>query len=210
MIRVLRSRDVGQVVVVAAALVVLSSVWGRLKAKPTSWTLSREEMTEVRALPRRPLVFDGTFRDTLVLFMDYRCGFCAVVYPGLVRADAHYGVVVRHLVAGPNSLSAQAAVAAECARRIGGFHSYSYALYAKRDSIGTLSWRTYLAAAGIPDTGGFMGCVDRRDPLGLIEEDTRLGQQLGLAGTPAIVFRGRMYVGPGRMEEVSRILQSRR
>jgi protein-disulfide isomerase len=208
--RLLRLRDLGHVIIVAAALVGLASVWRKRIALRTSWPLSHDEMTRVREYPRHRLVFNGAFRDTLVLFLDYRCAYCAVVYPGLVRADAHYGVVVWHLVDSRNSLSVQAAIAAECARGLGAFHPYSYALFAKRDSIGMLSWQDYLAAAGITDTGGFMRCVDRRDPLRVIEEDTRLGQRLGLAGTPAVIFRGRLYVGPTRMEEIERIIQFQR
>lgn len=130
------ARPIEGIAVVAAAVVLAAGVHQRVTAPREAWDLSADERRQLRDHGNRPLVFPGVFRDTIVLFLDYRCPSCAVLYPDLVRTDARYAVVVRHLAGPKGSLSAQAAIAAECARREDRLHAYSYALFARRDSIG--------------------------------------------------------------------------
>jgi protein-disulfide isomerase len=188
-------RATEHVLAVAAALVLLSFGWRRLSARPDIITLSAAQIGAMQKRLERPLVFPGSYADTLVLFLDYRCPYCAVHYGDIVRHDAPYGVVVRHVVASVNSLEAQAAVAAECARGEGRFHAFSYALFARRDSIGYLSWRSFGAVAGVENSDRLSECIESRAPIGTIREDMELAHQLGVLGTPAVAYRGRMYLG---------------
>ena len=183
-----RIRDIEHVVVVAAAFVLIISLWHRLSVTSDIRTLSKAQKTVLREQSERPLVFPGNYPDTVVFFLDYRCPYCAVLYSDMVRDDARYGIVVRHVVANRNTLSAQAAVAAECARREGKFHAFSYALFARRDSIGLLSWQEFATAAGVPELDSLSQCIEYRTPIDVIEDDTELAQQLGLTGTPVAIY----------------------
>jgi protein-disulfide isomerase len=191
---------------VAAVVVLAAALWQRLAGPRNPRSLTAAQTRLLSAEPARPLVFNGSFPDTLVLFLDYQCRYCAALYPELVRADAPYGVIVRHLVGDRNSLSAQAAVAAECARMEGKFHAYSYALFARRDSIGVLSWQAYANAAGLPESDALSRCIESRATIQVTDRDTKLGTQLGLNGTPAAVVRGMVYVGPSPILEALRDL----
>ena len=197
-----RFRDVGHVLVIAAALVIVSTLWNRFSRPPTTWALSDNDRLALVEPDMRHTVFSGSFVDTLVFFIDYRCAYCAVLYPGIVRKDAPYGVIVRHLVNGPHSLSAQAAVAAECAGASAKFHEYSYALFSRRDSIGRISWQRFLDLAGIADSDSILSCIENRAPIDTISEDTELGHKLGIQGTPALIYQGHAYVGPTRITEL--------
>ena len=191
-----RLRNLQYVLVVAAAFVLLFSFWSRSTRDSSVRTLSPSESQAVQSRPQRPLALPGEYRDTVILFLDYHCPYCAALYPDLVRARSAYGVDVRHVVAGPNSVIAEAAIAAECARQQGRFHPYSYALFGKRDSIGALPWEAYGIAAGVPDLATLTSCVERRLPLAWIEWDTKLVRDIGLKATPTVVYGGRIYTGP--------------
>ncbi len=197
-----RFRDLGHVLVVAAALIIASTLWGHFSRPPTTWALSEIDRLALVEPDTRHTVFSGSFIDTLVFFIDYRCAYCAVLYPSIVRKDAPYGVIVRHLVNGPHSLSAQAAIAAECAGASEKFHEYSYALFSRRDSIGRVSWQRFLELAGVADSGPILSCIEKRAPIHVINEDTELGHRLGIQGTPALIYQGHAYVGPTRITEL--------
>lgn len=203
------ARTIERIAVVAASVVLAASVYQRYTAPRITWTLSTEQQRELREQSGHRLVFPGVFRDTIVLFLNYQCGLCAALYPELVRADAAYGVVVRHLTGDRGSSSTQAAIAAECARREDRIHAYSYALFAKRDSIGLLAWEEFGRVAGMEDFARFSRCIENHDPLELVDADTRLGISLGLTGTPAAILHGRVHLGGAQVESMLRELNGR-
>jgi len=205
-----RLGDLRNVVVLAAAFVLLSSLWSRFSATRETRSLSAGQIKALRDGPARPLIFPGNYRDTVVLFLDYRCPYCAALYPDIVRADARYGVIVRHAIDDRNSLRGQAAVAAECARRQGRFHAFSYALFSRRDSIGLLSWETFGVAAGVSQPDSLAQCIEHRATIGIVEDDSKLTRQLGVSGTPAAIYGGRIHVGPFSILEMLRVLNSSR
>lgn len=199
------ARPLHTVVVVAAVLVLLSALRTRLAGPPDVRTLSAAQAEAFHNTSPAPLVFAGDYPDTLTLFLDYRCGYCAAIYPDLVRPDAPYGIVVRHVAPDRNTLSAQAAVAAECARRQGRFHAFSYALLARRDSIGLLSWEAFGRLAGVPSLEALTACTEARATIARIDADLNLSQRLDLTMTPVALYRGRLYFGPVRIGEIRRV-----
>lgn len=199
-----RMRDLERVAVVAAVGVLAMSFWHRVSLTPVSRRLSAVETRVLREQSGRPLVFPGSYSDTIIVFMDYRCPYCAALYPDVVRPESRVGIVVRHAMADRGSRSAQAAVAAECARREGTFHAFSYALFARRDSIGLVAWEEYAAVAGVPDVPRLAQCIEKRATIQLVDEDMQLARRLDLPGTPVAIHRGRLYVGPVGMGELMR------
>lgn len=201
---IFRMRDLERVAIVAAVGVLAMSFWQRLSLTPVSRGLSAAEARLLSGQTGRPLVFPGSYSDTIIVFLDYRCPYCAALYPDVVRPESRVGIVVRHALADQGSRSAQAAVAAECARQEGKFHAFSYALFARRDSIGVISWERFAAAAGVPDLPRFSLCIDKRATMELVDEDMQLARRLDLPGTPVAIHRGRMYVGPVGLGELMR------
>lgn len=197
------ARDLGQVLAVAICLIAISSLWrGHAQAEAGIQELTASEREALAVVKRRPLVIPGAFSDTVLLFVDYRCAYCAALYPDFVRQGLPFGIEMRFALANRNSLSAQAAIAGECARQQGKFHPYSYALFSRRDSIGVLSWETYAKTAGVPDLQRHARCIAIRETLPLIEEDVAFSQQMGISSTPVAVFGNKRYVGPVRIVEL--------
>lgn len=173
---------------------IVAFIWRGKSTRISERSLNASQ-SETLAKMDRPLVFQGQFNDTLILFVDYSCRYCAALYPELVRPDAPYGLVVIH-IADRRSPLFQAAVAAECARNLRRFYSFSYGLFAKRDSVGRIPFESFAAQAGVRDLAGFSQCVENRIPYRIVEEDMRLALMLGIEGTPAAVLHGKLYQGP--------------
>lgn len=182
----------------AVAMFVYHAAWLLRKPKDVRH-LRPDEVAAISEAPGARLVFEGAHRDTLTVFLSYRCPYCAGLYSDIVRPDAPRAVIVRHVALNASTIEAQAAVAAECARRYDRFHSYSYALFAKRDSVGSLPWVSFAVQAGIRDTSGFMRCVESRLPLPVVLDDISLARRLGVPGTPALAWRRRLVIGPVRV-----------
>lgn len=193
-----------KVAAAAALFVAADRAYQHLLAPRPVRSLSAQERAAISGMSTQVAVFPSASPDTIVLFVDYRCGYCAVLYTDIVRERAPYAVVIRHVTESRHSMSALAAIAAECSRLQGRFHPFSYALFGKRDSIGLLAWDNFAATAGVPDPIAFSRCVDQRATIGMVDDDRVLAEHLGLPGTPAALFAGRLYVGPVAVGDVIR------
>jgi len=135
--------------------------------------------------------------DTVVVFSDYRCPYCGVLYQDVFNDQSNVALILRHAVfeeAG-RSLGTQAAIAAECARMQERFHTYSYALFSRRDSLGLLSWVHYAQIARVPDIDSFQRCVSMRSTASHVDHDSQLAKQLAIVETPTAVYQNRLYRG---------------
>lgn len=180
--------------------------WGRSHAGVHE--LSEAELDGIALRHTLPLVFPGTFSDTLYLFLDYRCPYCGALYPDVVRQDAPYGIVVVHASGDLVTPSHQAALAAECARSSQRFHAYSYALYARRDSIGILAWEEYAKAAGIAGLTEFSRCIELRQARKVLATSQDILSRIDLQGTPALLRGRRLIRGPEAIfKEVATIVR---
>lgn len=151
--------------------------------------------------PARTLGFPNAL-VTMVELSDFQCSFCrkfwAETLPrlkeiyiknGKVRfAYQHFAILGEHSFA--------AAQAAECAREQEKFWPYHDKLF---ESQGGLAFtdaklKRYARELGL-DAGAFTQCLDSGKYRQKVEDETKLGLQLGARGTPTFFLNGRMLPG---------------
>ena len=189
-------RDAERMLAIVGVITLIVLGWQRLAPARPGRALSPAEVALLRKHRPPGLVFPGAYPDTIELFIDYTCVYCAALYPVAAARGPSYGLAVHYVTGNTGSPSFEAAMAAECARRQGRFHQFSYELFARRDSLGVLPWRQFGAHAGISDLNALAECIGRRDAMDRIVADRKLAEQLHLRGTPSLIDRGRLYTGP--------------
>lgn len=63
-------------------------------------------------------------------------------------------------------------------------------LFRKQDSLGLKPWAGYATEAGVPDTAAFNACASTTTATARIDEGLRIGNAIGVRGTPTIVVNG--------------------
>lgn len=139
---------------------------------------------------------------TMFELSDFQCTFCRKFWvetlPRLKDTYVKNGQVrfaYQHFVLlGAHSLAA--AQASECARGQKKFWPYHDKLF---ESQGRLAFtdaklKRYAEQLGL-HMGAFAQCLDSRKYQQKIEEDTKLGFELGARGTPTFFFNGKILVG---------------
>jgi protein-disulfide isomerase len=168
--------------------------------------LSEADWTELRSAAS---FFPSDGRDSVVVFVDLECPYCAKldreirhlasVSPTLSVGIAHYPLRELHRFAQPG------AIASECAREQGRFHDFVSKVLAGQDSIGLLSWSEFASRSGVRDINAFAAC-SRRSEAAMVKRGEEVGRRLGLIGTPAIAFGGKLYKVPPPLDSLSQWL----
>ena len=144
---------------------------------------------------------------TMVEFSDFQCSFCqkfwaetlprlkeTYIKNGQVRfAYQHFAVLGEHSFA--------AGQAAECAREQEKFWPYHDKLFESQGGLAftNAKLKRYARELGL-DVGAFAQCLDSGKYRQKVEEETRLGLQLGARGTPTFFLNGRMLPGAQPLE----------
>lgn len=142
---------------------------------------------------------DSVRRDTLLVFSDYQCPYCAELHPRLLRAADRLGVAVRmrHLPLGNiHPFAYRLAMAAECARQQGQFRKASDVIFEARSRISD----DFIAAdlprmLSIGSSAQYSSCIGEETAKATIALDVATAQKLGLQGTPALLYRGVIVSG---------------
>lgn len=141
----------------------------------------------------------------IVEFIDYQCPFCRKAAPVLRQLQAKYAgkvsLVLRHLSGHDDSF--MAAVAVECAGKLGRFEPYHDHLFSLFDSLGSKPWMEIAREVGIGDTTSFSSCLS--DPIvsASIKRDMRLADSLGITATPTFLINDRLLVGFSDSSEIT-------
>lgn len=203
-------RSVEHVLAVAGVILLCQPLWHGESSADSRMVLTTGERRAYASRATKPLVFAGEYSDTIAVFIDYLCAYCAAIYSDIARIGAPYGLELRHAVANPYSPRGLTAVASECAREQERFHAYNYALFSKRDSIHLVSWGAFGKAAGVPRLLALDECIDLRRPIEVVALDARLAAALAIRATPTAIHRGMIYEGPVRIYElISALVASR-
>ena len=114
------------------------------------------------------------------------------VATGKVRFEYHHYIVVDSIVGGNESQ--RAAEASECANEQGEFWNYHKMLFANWNGEGEGAFvdrrlKVFAETLGL-DTQKFNQCFDSGRYAGEVRADTRLGQSLGVTGTPTVFVNG--------------------
>ncbi|MGH7468455.1 MAG: DsbA family protein [Longimicrobiales bacterium] len=133
----------------------------------------------------------------VVEFGDFECPFCKRFTTEMETLKEEYGnrvaLVYVHYPLRTHRFARPAARAAECAAEQSRFGEFHDELFERQDSLGLKSWLSYAIEAGVQDEAAFGRCVDRSDPVPLIERGLEVGKKLGVTGTPTIVINGWRY-----------------
>jgi protein-disulfide isomerase len=133
---------------------------------------------------------------TLVEFGDFKCGYCgkwnnetlSLVREKYVETGKVRLAYVNYPILEPGSMAA--AEAAECAAQQGRFWEYAELLYDDQRSSPTPENFTAMAEELELDTDAFEGCIADFPNREALENDIRVGQMLGMRGTPAFLVNG--------------------
>lgn len=152
------------------------------------------ESTRALGLPNAPV--------TMVELSDFQCSFCrkfwvetlprlkeTYIKKGQVRFTyQHFALLGEHSFA--------AAEAAECAREQKKFWPYHDKLFESQGGLAftNAKLKRYAQQLGL-DVRAFAQCLDSRKYQQKVEDETKLGLELGARGTPTFLVNGRMLVG---------------
>jgi protein-disulfide isomerase len=149
----------------------------------------------------------------VVVFSDFQCPFCASVQPTLRemrnRAASRIAILYRHFpLSAIHPFARQAAVAAACADAQQRFEPYHDRLFAEQDSIGVKPWAHFAKEAGVANLVTFESCVNQARLDADVERDLRLGQRLGVSGTPTFIVDGRMLRAAPTLKALEQLLKT--
>jgi protein-disulfide isomerase len=135
---------------------------------------------------------------TVLVFSDYQCPFCRALSVNLARLRARYPeqltVISRHFpLEGVHPLAYDAALAAECASKVGKFQSMDSTLFQNQSRIGQDSWGVFATEAGVSDTASLVHCVNSARHADRIRSDVNAGEALGVQGTPTVLINGEQF-----------------
>ncbi|HVT40206.1 MAG TPA: thioredoxin domain-containing protein [Gemmatimonadaceae bacterium] len=203
--------DVGTLLMVSCALIVAGiAIEPRLKRSSSSveeHPLKRDVWNKISQGGHRN--GSATAPVQLVVFTDYQCPACSRFEPKLTALLAmqrdDVSVVYRNFpISSIHRDAVAAALAAECAAEQGGFEAMRESLYRHQPLIGTKSWEWFFQNAALSDTSRFNACMTAMRYRQTIAEDSTVGQQIGVRGTPTIVVNGRVLTGTLSSEELNR------
>lgn len=204
---------IGTVAIAIAAIVAMAT---------GAWAFSQKVHFDPSADPRMTLVVD--WRDyasnggrlgpdsapvQITVFTDYTCPKCREAMQELehLRKDwaDELAVVIRHFPLS-NGVPRDAAIAAECGRRMGRFEEMHRRLVLDFDSLGSRAWEDIAADAGIGDSATFLSCVSDTTTMAVIARDLREGIRLGVFGTPSFLANQYYFVGTPPREVLRRLV----
>src|SRR5690606_33679731 len=155
--------------------------------------------------PRFEITGEGPTRGpadapiTLVEFSDYQCPYCKsaekVVAEVLERYPTQVRLVFRHFpLVNIHPQARGAAEAAACAAEQGKFWEYHAVLFENSPKLAVTDLRSYANRVEL-DRPAFDACVAEERHAAQIEADVEMGQQSGVAGTPAFNVNGLPVTG---------------
>jgi len=164
-----------------------------------------------RAIGQSPT--DGKGKILVIEFSDFQCPFCEKARTELNAFVAKYPdritLVYKHFpLTQIHNEAMNAALASWAAQQQGKFWQYHNALFDQQKTLNASSYTSIATTLGL-DLSKFDR--DRQSPQAkaAVEADQRLGESLGIDGTPAIVFNGELLSGAVPLAELEKLLPSK-
>ncbi|NRA85319.1 MAG: thioredoxin domain-containing protein [Gammaproteobacteria bacterium] len=153
------------------------------------------------SLPRdsRLVKGDPSAKVRLSLFCSYQSSHCARLQPIITELELRYQELI-HLVFYDqpqpfHRFAKSAANAAHCAEEQGKPWQFQAALYADINDLNQANYQIIAQQLSL-DEVQFSECLEHRDFIHLIDDDLKLGQQLGLGNVPVLFINGLYAKGP--------------
>ncbi len=177
-------------------------IMGMLKEDYNVEEISAAYMLRYAALKGLEISVDGSPlrgpRDaavTIVVFSDFQCPFCSKAAEQLDRVARaypdHVEMVFKHYPLGSHNVAEQAARAAFAAHRQGKFWEMHDTLFSAHGSPLTLERMETMAVGLGLDLDEFIEDMGSTAATAALEADHRLGEELGVDGTPFVFVNGR-------------------
>lgn len=141
---------------------------------------------------------------TIVEFADFQCPACALASTRLARIAKEFPkdvrVIYRHMPLAMHAdaqLAAEAALAVRAQKGDAGFWAYHDKLYANQRDLSQPALEKLATQLGV-DLARFRKALSEHSFRLQTERDKKFGEHMGIAGTPAIYFNGRVMMGVPR------------
>jgi len=169
-----------------------------LKGKSAPRVMLDPPRQQVEIVAHDPVRGPANAPVTVILFSDYQCPFCARVTPTLAKVREKYGdkikIVFKDFPLPNHPLAPKAAEAAHCAGDQQKYWEMHDRLFANQVAIDVPSLKKHAATLGL-DQATFDQCLDSGKFAGIIGEDQKLGEELGVQSTPTLYINGRAVIG---------------
>jgi protein-disulfide isomerase len=106
-----------------------------------------------------------------------------------------------------HSFADAAARVAECAHDQNRFEEMRSLLFQKQEAFGSVPWSDFATRAGVSDLQQFDACVNDTRSVERIEQGKKLGDEIGIQGTPTVLVNGWKMPGPPSYEHLDQIVQ---
>lgn len=154
------------------------------------------------------LMYTGPSADTLLVFSDYQCPGCRILEASLdslwKSGSPNLAVAFRHFPLDIHPLARVAATAVECAARTGNGRTLHHRLFQEADGLTSAKLLSLLESV----SPGSTTCVLDDSTGGRVDGDLALARSLNLGGTPALVWRGRLYYGGLHVDSLRALMKS--
>lgn len=151
---------------------------------------------------------DEDASERILVFSDYRCGFCARLDSILMQllAVRDLAVVYRHFpITSLHPTARYSALVAECAAAQGAFRHVHPLLFesevASQQQIERLG-----QSAAVPDVRKLVACVQSEEFGSRIDDDMEVAAQLGVVATPSMIVGGRLVRGAIPQDSLEKLL----
>jgi protein-disulfide isomerase len=148
---------------------------------------------------------------TVVEFFDYNCPYCKQMAPIMTKAesdDSQLRVVYKEFpILGPDSLLA--AKVALAAKNQGKYVAYHRAIYQTRGHVGESTIFAVAKSVGM-DIARLKADMQSADIVAQIDRNLRLGQALGINGTPGFVIGDRVFTGATDLQSLQKTIAAAR
>jgi protein-disulfide isomerase len=157
---------------------------------------------KVRALPiaGSPTLGPDTASVTIVEFSDFECPFCSRVGGPLKQVVHHYQGQVKLVFKNfPLNIHKSAQLAAEAAMAAGEqgrFWEMHDALFQNQKALSREDIEAFAEGLGL-DMARFKAALDGKTFRDEVAADMKLGNQVGVRGTPTVFINGRLFNPPG-------------
>lgn len=146
---------------------------------------------------------------TIVEFSDFECPFCSKGEEVISEVMAAYKdkikIVFRDFPLPMHSHAPKAAEAAHCANDQGKYWEMHAKLFANQKSLEVASLKEYAKVLNL-DLDKFSKCLDSGEKAKLVEENQKVGTDLGITGTPAFFVNGILISGAQPMQAFKDII----
>jgi predicted DsbA family dithiol-disulfide isomerase len=131
---------------------------------------------------------------TFVEFSDYQCPFCGRSQATVAEVLEKYGGRIHHVfmdfpIASIHPFAKPAAVASRCAEEQGKYDEYHRLLFDRQRELSTDNFKRWAADLKM-DAAKFDACLESGKFDSLIEESIRVGERVGVSGTPGFFVNG--------------------